>query len=77
MTHPIRSAVYIMNSKRYDTPDSQPGLNKELKRLRYTLFTSPVYIMNSKGYDTSYSQPGQHNELKRLWHTLFTARSTS
>ena len=35
---PIHSPVYIMNSKGYDTPYSQPGLHNELKRLFIYLF---------------------------------------
>ena len=72
MIHPIHSPVYIMNSKGYDTPYSQPGLHNELYNSQpgYIMNShpihSPVYIMNSKGYDTPYSQPGLHNELKRL-----------
>ena len=65
MIHPIHSPVYIMNSKGYDTPYSQPVLHNELKTMIHPIH-SPVYIMNSKGYDTPYSQPGLHNELKKL-----------
>ena len=63
MIHPIHSPVYIMNSKGYDTPYSQPGLHNELKRYIMTQkvmihpIHSPVYIMNSKGYDTPIHSP--------------------